>query len=326
MDRVNWVLIINGKSASDDALRAAVLAWRERGIDIGVRVTWERGDAARYVDEAIEAGVGTVIIAGGDGSLNEVSSALASRDLDADALPSLALVPMGTANDFATSTDLPETPDEALSLVHSNYPQVLDLLRIHSDDGIRWCINLASGGFGTDVTTGTHAGLKKMLGGLAYVISGLGKLGNIEPVQARITGPEFDWQGEFIALGIGNGCQAGGGMDLCPDALLDDGLVDLTIIPDLGGELASTAMTMLGEGRQAALEQVATRAQLPWLEIHAAEPLTLNLDGESIVSRRYRVECVPGRLRMHLPEKCLLLSCASSGVGAARPMTSDPGD
>lgn len=315
MDRLNWLLIINGKSACDDALRQAVLDWRGRGVDIGVRVTWEAGDGARYAHEAIEAGVDTVIAAGGDGSLNEIAGALASSEAVADALPSLALVPLGTANDFATATALPEAPGDALALVHATRAVPLDLLRVHAEHDLRWCINLASGGFGTDITTQANEGLKKVLGGLAYVITGLGRLGSIEPVPARITGPGFEWEGSFIALAIGNGRQAGGGMELCPDALLDDGLVELTVVPDLGRQLASTARTVLGEGRQAALQQAATRARLPWLEIRTAEALTLNLDGEPIVSRRYRVECVPGRLRMHLPPGCMLLSrVATAGV------------
>ena len=55
-----------------------------------------------------------------------------------------------------------------------------------------------------------------MLGGLAYLVTGMAKLGRIEPIEARITGPNvdgasFEWHGGFIALGIGNGRQAGGG-------------------------------------------------------------------------------------------------------------------
>src|SRR3546814_7614790 len=96
-DRRSWRLILNGKSAGDEPLRAAVAAMREQGIALSVRVTWEEGDAERYVAEAIADGVDTVIAAGGDGTLSEVATTLAHRDEDANALPSLALVPMGTA-------------------------------------------------------------------------------------------------------------------------------------------------------------------------------------------------------------------------------------
>ena len=302
----HWRLILNGKSAGDDDLRAAVQTLRETGIALDVRVTWEDGDAERYVAEAIADGVDTVIAAGGDGTLSEVATTLAHRDATADALPSLGLVPLGTANDFATAAGIPDGPRAALQLVREVAAAPLDLLRIDADDGIHWCANLASGGFGTEVTVETDEGLKKMLGGLAYLITGIARLGRIDPLQARLRGPDFAWEGDLIALGIGNGRQAGGGQALCPDALVDDGHLDLTIVPDLSGDVAATVGTLIKEGKHAALDRVATRIRLPWVELASDEPLTLNLDGEPVASRRFRVDCVAGRVRMHLPLACPL--------------------
>ena len=302
----HWRLILNGKSAGDDDLRAAVQTLRESGIALEVRVTWEDGDAERYVAEAIADGVDTVIAAGGDGTLSEVAATLAHRDATADALPSLGLVPLGTANDFATAAGIPDGPLAALQLVREVVAAPLDLLRIDADDGIHWCANLASGGFGTEVTAEADEGLKKMLGGLAYLITGIARLGRIDPLQARLRGPDFAWEGDLIALGIGNGRQAGGGQALCPDALVDDGQLDLTIVPDLSGDVAATVGTLIKEGKHAALDRVATRIRLPWVELASDEPLTLNLDGEPVASRRFRVDCVAGRVRMHLPLACPL--------------------
>ena len=302
----HWRLILNGKSAGDDDLHGAVQTLRESGIALEVRVTWEDGDAERYVAEAIADGVDTVIAAGGDGTLSEVATTLAHRDATADALPSLGLVPLGTANDFATAAGIPDGPLAALQLVREVAAAPLDLLRIDADDGTHWCANLASGGFGTEVTVETDEGLKKMLGGLAYLITGIARLGRIDPLQARLRGPDFAWEGDLIALGIGNGRQAGGGQALCPDALVDDGQLDLTIVPDLSGDVAATVGTLIKEGKHAALDRVATRIRLPWVELASDEPLTLNLDGEPVASRRFRVDCVAGRVRMHLPLACPL--------------------
>lgn len=307
-----WRLILNGKSAGDQPLREAVAAMRARGIALSVRVTWEGGDAERYVAEAIADGVDTVIAAGGDGTLSEVATTLAHRDEDADALPSLALVPMGTANDFASAAGIPLEPDAALELARTAAARPIDLLRVDSGDRVHWCANLASGGFGTQVTVETDEGLKKMLGGLAYLITGISKLGRIEPIQARISatmrdGEAFEWQGGFIALGIGNGRQAGGGQALCPDAMIDDDLLDLTIVPELEGEVGSTIGALLSDGKEGALERVAVRRQLPWVEVEAPGPFTLNLDGEPVESNRFHVDCVARRVRMHLPPGCPLL-------------------
>ena len=302
-----WRLILNGKSAGDEPLRVAVAAMRARAIALSVRVTWESGDAERYVAEAIADGIDTIVAAGGDGTLSEVATTLAHRDEGADALPTLGLVPMGTANDFANAAQIPDVADEAFDLIESERARPIDLLKLVANGAVHWAANMASGGFGTQVTVDTPDGMKKLLGGLAYLVTGMAKLRRIEPLGARIHGPGFAWQGGFIALGVGNGKQAGGGQVLCPDALIDDGLLDVTIVPGLEGEVAATLGTMLTDGRHAALDRIAIRRQLPWLEIDAAEPITLNLDGEPVESAHFRIDCVPGRVRMHLPAGCPLL-------------------
>lgn len=307
MSTARWRLILNGKAALDANLREAVESQRRQGRDIGVRVTWEAGDVVRYVEEALAEGVTTLIAGGGDGTLSAVATALAKRDQSAETLPALGLVPLGTANDFASAAQLPTDADAALQLIARAPARALDLLRFEVEGREHWCANLASGGFGTQITVETDEGLKKMLGGLAYLITGIARLGRIEPQSVSLRGPDFAWSGELIALGLGNGRQAGGGQALCPDALVDDGLIDVTIVPELAGEVGATVATLLTEGRHAALDRVAIRTRLPWLEIDAPAPFTLNLDGEPVTAHRFRVECVPARLRMHLPAECPLL-------------------
>ena len=306
-DPAHWRLILNGKAAADPAVREAVEAMREDGLRLDVRVTWEQGDAARFVAEAIADGVDTVVGGGGDGTLGALVNALADSGRQAGELPALAILPLGTANDFATAAGIPADPLDALRLLRDAAAHSVDLLKLDADGKCRWVANLASGGFGTDVTTETSEGLKKLLGGLAYVVTGLSRLGRIEPLQASLRGPDFAWQGDFIALGVGNGRQAGGGQALCPDALIDDGVLDVTVVPPLQGELLATFGTAMTDGKTAALDEVAVRRALAWVRIEAAEPLCLNLDGEPVKASSFHIECVPGRLRMRLPADCPLL-------------------
>ncbi len=308
MSRPHWRLILNGKATGNEDVREAVAALRERGVQLEVRVTWESGDAERYVAEAIAHGVDTIIAAGGDGTLSEVAETLAHREESADALPSLGLLPLGTANDFATAAEIPDAPLAALELIMHAPARPVDLLRIDADGKVWWCANVASGGFGTEVTVETDEGLKKVLGGLAYLVTGVSRLGRIDPIQARVRAPGFEWAGGFIALGVGNGRQAGGGQVLCPEALIDDGLLDITVIPELSGEVASTFAALVKGGKRGALEQVAERVQAPWVEIEAKAPLTLNLDGEPVQARHFRIDCVPGRVNLHVALDSPLLS------------------
>lgn len=300
------LLILHGKQAQNEEVRSAVLALRERGWQLAVRLTWEGGDAARLVQEALAAGYPTLIAGGGDGTLREVAEALALAGGQA----SLALLPLGTANDFCRAAGIPLLPAEALALLECE-PRPIDLGEV---DG-QLFLNMATGGFGSRVTASTSEELKKLLGGAAYFLTGLSRFAEVHSAFGRFGGPGFAWEGDFLALGIGNGRQAGGGHVLCPQAQVDDGLLDVCIVP-ASQDVVGTLGTLLSGGILG-LEAVSVSARLPWLEVEAPEGLDINLDGEPLESRHLRFAARPGALRVHLPDSSPLLGGGAGGVPAA---------
>lgn len=284
------LLILHGKQASNQEVRAAVTTRREDGWQLDVRVTWEAGDARRLVNEALQAGYPILIAGGGDGMLREVAEAMALAHTEA----SLVLLPLGTANDFANAAGLSLSPLEALALLDEP-AQPIDLGEV---DG-QLFLNMATGGFGSHVTANTSEDLKRLLGGAAYFLTGLARFAEVRSAFGRFTGPDFLWEGEFIAMGIGNGRQAGGGHLLCPDARVNDGLLDVCIVP-AAEDVVGTLGTLLSGGING-LQRVALSARLPWLEVEAPEGLDLNLDGEPLESRHLRFSARRNALRVHLP-------------------------
>lgn len=137
------LLILNGKGANEPQLREAVNLLRDEGIDIHVRVTWEKGDAVRFIDEALQLNVETVIAGGGDGTINEVATALVERG----SKMALGILPLGTANDFATSVGIPQDLASALKLAIVGRDVPIDIARVNDKTGF---INMATGGFGAD--------------------------------------------------------------------------------------------------------------------------------------------------------------------------------
>lgn len=295
------MLILHGKQAGNDEVREAVMKRREAGHDIAVRVTWEKDDAARYVREARENSCETVIAGGGDGSVRDVVDAL--MQAGANDNPRLAVLPLGTANDFATAAGIPEAPDEALALLDGT-PRAIDVIRVND----RHFINMATGGFGTEVTSQTSEDLKSLLGGAAYLLTGLTRFAEIRSATGRFSGPDFDWEGEFLALGLGNGRQAGGGQRLCPDALINDGLLDVAILPAEMDMFAGVRKLFGSETQQDALF---VRGQVSKLIIETPESMNLNLDGEPLESHRFELTVLPGGLELYLPEDSSLLSLGS---------------
>ncbi|MFW9077706.1 lipid kinase YegS [Pseudomonas sp. P2757] len=294
------LLILHGKQALNEAVRAAVETKREQGWELAVRVTWEAGDAQRLVEEALAAGYTKIIAGGGDGTLRDIAEALAAHPDKA----SLVLLPLGTANDFSRAAGIPLEPEEALDLLDAP-PRKIDLGEV----GGQIFLNMATGGFGSQVTANTSEDLKKVLGGAAYLFTGLSRFSELHAAYGELQGPDFHWSGEMLALGIGNGRQAGGGHVLCPEALADDGLLDVSILP-APQELVGTLKTLLSDGF--GLDNMFVRARLPWVEIKAAEGLYINLDGEPLEGENMRFTARPAALQVHLPQDSPLLSSAQS--------------
>ncbi|MNG83595.1 Lipid kinase YegS [compost metagenome] len=285
------MLILHGKQAMNEPLRTAVHDTRERGWQLDVRVTWEAGDAARLVTEALAAGYTHIVAGGGDGTLRDVAEAMALQATQA----SLALLPLGTANDFAKAAGVPLEPDAALALLEVA-PRPIDLGA--ADNHL--FLNMATGGFGSQVTANTSEDLKKVLGAAAYLFTGLSRFSELQVASVDLHGPDFQWQGELLALGIGNGRQAGGGQVLCPEALADDGLLDIAILPAPQEVVGALRDLLAGDG-------LFVRARLPWVEIKSSQGLDINLDGEPLQADSLRFEARPAALRLHLPTDSPLL-------------------
>ncbi|HEK1692271.1 TPA: lipid kinase YegS [Pseudomonas putida] len=286
------MVILHGKQAMNEDVRKAVLAQRERGWTLDVRVTWEAGDAQRLVAEALAAGYTHVVAGGGDGTLRDVAEAMGQAHTQA----SLALLPLGTANDFAKAAGVSLQPAEALALLDMP-ARPIDLGKV----GDQMFLNMATGGFGSQVTANTSEDLKKVLGAAAYLFTGLSRFSELQAASVELTGPDFHWQGDLLALGIGNGRQAGGGQVLCADALVDDGLLDIAILPAPQEVVGALRELLAGEG-------LFVRARLPWVEIKSSQGLDINLDGEPLQADSLRFEALPAALRLHLPPNSPLLS------------------
>ncbi|SCW46319.1 MULTISPECIES: lipid kinase YegS [unclassified Pseudomonas] len=300
MSKGKALLILHGKQALNEEVRSAVMLKREQGWELAVRLTWEAGDAQRCVDEALDAGYTRLIAGGGDGTLRDIAEAITQKSSDA----SLVLLPLGTANDFARAAGVPLEPAQALDLLDT-VPQAVDVGEV----GGRIFLNMATGGFGSQVTANTSEDLKKVLGGAAYLFTGLSRFSELSTVYGELQGPDFYWQGDLLALGIGNGRQAGGGHVLCPQALADDGLLDISILP-APQEVVSTLKDLLAGGL--GIDNMFVRARLPWVEIKVARGLDINLDGEPLQVDTLRFTVRPKALRLHLPSDSPLLGGATA--------------
>lgn len=288
--RKHLALIIHGARAELPALRNLVRWVRDKGHHVQPRITWETGDAAAFSAEAAAAGADAVVAVGGDGTLNEVVNGL-----DGTTTP-LGVIPIGTANDFARQVGIPLDVDHAMDVILRSPARAIDTGELNG----RRFLNVSTGGVGAEATAETPADAKEALGILAYAITGVRKLRDLEPRTARFWGPGFDRTIEFLLFAVGNGRVTGGGTVITPRASFTDGLLDLCIVEAMPGADFTRMALRVKKGEHVDDPRV-HYAQLPTIMVRARQSLTVNLDGESSAASRLSYRARALDLLVHLP-------------------------
>ncbi|WP_299483560.1 lipid kinase YegS [uncultured Roseibium sp.] len=290
-DKQHLRLILNGKSAARNDVRTAVSAVRAMGHTVSVRVTYEAGDTERLAKEALRDQaadeIDTLVSAGGDGTIHEVVDSVLQELGDGEKPPfSFAVLPLGTANDFARHIRLdPADIPGCLRFIARASAKPMDVGEVNG-----CCfVNMATGGFGTQVTSQTDPNLKRVLGGAAYLFTGLHRFSELAACEGRIESEGFCWEGAFLALAVGNGRRAGGGIRLCPRAKLDDGFLDLTIVPfPKSGKVTDLLSTLLDSGVDGMKNGLVQRKARE-IVIQTAKPVQFNLDGEPMNGQDWKI-------------------------------------
>lgn len=291
------MIILNGKQSANPELRKAITHLRDEGHTIIVRIPWEPKDTDVFIEQALTQGIDTIVAAGGDGTINAISSAL--MKLPANRRPIMGILPMGTANDFATSANIPADIEQALALAVKGKAVEIDLGQVNEH---YYFMNMATGGFGTRITTETPEALKSALGGAAYVINGLLRPDTLKTDICKIEADNFSWEGETLVVAIGNGRQAGGGQQLTPAALINDGVLNLLIVPARDVIPALLTNLFSSDRNQHLIEKTST-----WIKISSPHNMVLNLDGEPLSGDNFTFTLIPNALRCRLPPQCNLL-------------------
>jgi YegS/Rv2252/BmrU family lipid kinase len=224
-------------TADDEALRSALEILSERA-SVEVHATSQPGELDGVLQRA---GSRRIVVAGGDGSLHAVVSALHRRHELDNAV--VGLLPMGTGNDFARSLGIPLDPEEAALVIASGEVRRMDLI---VDELGEVVVNNAHVGAGAAASR-RGAGIKAKLGSVGFGKLNLGRLGYpIGAVMSAFDDPsvhihveldgkvvtDVDWP--VLMLSIGNGAHVGGGTELTPDADPEDGQVDVMISHAVG--------------------------------------------------------------------------------------------
>ncbi|MFH9349011.1 diacylglycerol kinase [Kitasatospora sp. NPDC017646] len=215
-----------GTGHAEPAAHRAVARLRTLGVEVEPQAGRSADDAVRLAREAAAGGADAVVVVGGDGMINLAVQALA------DGTVPLGVVPAGTGNDHAREYGLPlGAPEAAADVIAAGRTRTIDLGRITGPDGaVRWYGSVLATGFDSLVSDRANR-LRWPRGRMRYNLAILAEFANLRPLPFRITLADGTViERDLTLAAVGNSRSYGGGMLICPAALPDDGLLDLTLV------------------------------------------------------------------------------------------------
>ena len=303
-------LVMNPASAggrTDRRWPAIATALRGAGVPFDLHRTAGAGDATHAVRTALASGYHTVVVVGGDGTLNEVINGFFDREgspIGGD--PMLALLPSGTGGDFRRAAGIPARLDAAARLIAAGSSRRIDAGRVDFADGQRrFFVNIADCGMGGEVVArinrsahkggGVRGSAMFLVASLSTLMSYVSRIAHID-----IDGTRVDRAVRSVV--VANGRYFGGGMQVAPGAELDDGRFDVVILGETGRTRALTGIPSLYRG---------SHVTRPEVEVHRARvvrvscdgsPMLFDVEGEQVGTTPATLTCLPAALRLCVPE------------------------
>lgn len=243
---------------------------------------------------AVEDGAKTLIACGGDGTVHCALQAVYGTDTV------LGIIPVGTGDDIARALGLPrDDAAAAADVVVDGRTRTIDYAVIDAADGTREAfVGVMSAGFDSEVTERAN-NMTWPTGKSRYLVATVAELGIYKPVDFTITVDGQMTREEGMMLAVGNGSSYGGGMYVCPNALLDDGQLDLTFLRKASKLTFIKTFPSVFKGTHIHHPTVRTmRGQVIRVE---AEGQTAYADGERVGPLPIDVHVVPDGLRVFAP-------------------------
>jgi YegS/Rv2252/BmrU family lipid kinase len=290
----NYLFIVNPQAArgkagriSDDLKKNC----RERGLDFDMVLTKDPGHATELAARGAES-FDSVVVVGGDGTVNETVNGLVGTTTK------FGIIPVGSGNDFVRVMGIPMQMSAALDVVEQAKTRKVDLGKA----GTRYFNNGLGIGFDAWVVQ-ESLGVKYLRGNLIYLTSVLKTVFKYRPPMTHLTYNDVVRDERLFMITVGNGTSMGGGFKLTPNAIVDDGLLDLNIICDLTKMKVFKNLLGVYSGNHIYMPEVTT-GRTTNLSIQSDEGFAAHVDGELLALdlNSLEVQIVPKALEVIVPE------------------------
>ena len=279
----------SGRGRRDFARVEALL--RERGAAYEAVYTERPGHAVALAKAAADAGDRCIVAVGGDGTVNEVASALVNRDVV------MGVLPFGTGNDLARVAGFPNDPEAAVDVLLSGRTRRMDAGMAND----RFFLNVSGFGFDVDVLVNTEQYKEKYNGMLPYLLGIVRTLSHLRRLHITVEHDGITESFTSVLVSVGNGQYFGGGMHALPTADLYDGLFDVIVVKDLSLLHFISLLPCFIKGKHMG-NPVVHHFRTAELTITSEEPCVLNMDGELGSGTPVTFRLLPGALPMLVPD------------------------
>ena len=293
----HWTIIANPVSGRGRARRigeqVADLLYT-CGVNVDLMMSGAPGDCERMAREALARGARQVAACGGDGTVHEVVNGLANSDAI------LGIVPCGRGNDLARALGLSRDVKDVVNTLVHGVDRAIDLGKV----GDRFFATVASLGFDTAVAQRARSQrigfLTRALevgGTVSYGLTVLRTLFGYRSPFVRLRGDFGVFEGRVLLAATANAPFYGSGIKIAPDAIVDDGMLDVCIVANVSRWTVLRMFLSAYSGAHvghSAVRVVRTRT----LQIESDDSLWIFADGEPMCEVPAKIEVVPGALKV----------------------------
>ncbi len=288
-------IIVNGavrKKSTERKLKAVESVFESAGKDYVLHRTKGRGHAKKLAENLTSDGSSNTVVAmGGDGTLHEILNGF--KDFERN---SLALIPLGTGNDFAESAKIPTDVKRAAEIIVNGEASYVDYIELSS--GLR-SINAVGMGIDVDVLKRAYAGRGR--GKSKYLRALIVSLAKFKSIRYKIVYNGITEEKYGLIAAIGNGKQIGGGIKLFPDADVADGKLNLLLVDYLSKRATVGAFIKLMLGKVNKIKQVTAVTCKEAAIIPQTDSFTIQAEGELYKNIPIEAKIVEKRLKFYLP-------------------------
>ncbi len=291
-----WFFIVNstaGRGKTGKKISKLVTSLNEHKLDFEIELTKAALHATQLAQDAIKKGFHNIISVGGDGTLNEVVNGVMLSGKSEEV--NVGIIPEGGGNDFATGFNLSSKIDKAVEILQRLNIRKIDVGKIED----RYFINAL--GMGFDARAAQISNKIKYLNGLPrYLLAVIKALVALKPFEAEVKLDNYSYNSPFLLIAVGNGKYTGGGFLITPEALVDDGFLDICFIKTITRRRLLSLLPSAIKGKHLKEPEVDLK-QSKTIEVTTKTPLPFYTDGELPKLKNplhFTIELLPKKLNL----------------------------